>query len=155
MLSGKTCVIIISSGSRRCFVRPKSICVVPPLQHSKDTCPVLPLTAGWCILINSIVPGDSRGSISDPTRCNTSGMQGNASRTTLSGPASWRRAEFLTQVLVPQPARRLLLIAPPLRIFNYTDRDLVLSFQKWKDEDREPVFFDSELCNSWAMSWTP
>eukprot|EP00927_Polykrikos_kofoidii_P046283 TRINITY_DN40500_c0_g1_i1.p1 TRINITY_DN40500_c0_g1~~TRINITY_DN40500_c0_g1_i1.p1 ORF type:complete len:1791 (-),score=214.23 TRINITY_DN40500_c0_g1_i1:186-5312(-) len=46
----------------------------------------------------------------------------------------WMRYDCVVQVLVPGPERRLLLIAPPLRFFNYTN--LHLQFEFWSGQDR-------------------
>ncbi|CAK0898755.1 unnamed protein product, partial [Prorocentrum cordatum] len=85
-----------------------------------DRLPILPLTTGWGVMLND-GPG---GGLTN----------------------SKRQPDFAVQVLRPEPGRCLLLVAPPLRIFNYTDRCLHLSFMT--GNDGKPLLFSPGQCNS-------
>lgn len=90
----------------------------------REDLPILPLRAGWCVGIRP----EGRGP--------------GGRRSEFCG-AAWQRTEFLVQVLEPRPATCLVLIASPLRIFNYTDRHLDLSFQTGYDTK---IAFDADVC---------
>mmetsp|Transcript_51370 Transcript_51370/g.96316 ORF Transcript_51370/g.96316 Transcript_51370/m.96316 type:complete len:137 (+) Transcript_51370:293-703(+) len=86
----------------------------------RDNLPIFPLTSGWCVVLSDEGEAEhSRYGTASEVKIDTHFVKA------LDG---WQRDEFVVQVLVPQPACRLVLIGAPFRIFNYTDRELLLKF---------------------------
>lgn len=83
----------------------------------KENLPILPLKAGWCVPLVASSEKQAR------FRRRQAMASATGLRNAMMGP------EFVAEVLAPQPSHRLLMIAPPLRIFNYTDQVLGLVFE--------------------------
>lgn len=96
----------------------------------QDALPIFPLSAGWCTEVEDPVTfdGPCERVVSDQVCVQTSNP-------------NLSQFNYVVQVLVPQPATRLLVVASPLRVFNYTDRDIRLSFQA---HDLFPMSFRGE-----------
>jgi len=83
----------------------------------KENLPILPLKAGWCVPLVASSEKQAR------FRRRQAMASATGLRNAMMGP------EFVAEVLASQPSHRLLMIAPPLRIFNYTDQVLGLVFE--------------------------
>ena len=95
--------------------------------EQRDRLPILPLRSGWCVPF--ALPDQQSGLPRSVSSASGMGAGKVSSRVSMSSFDPWYKAEFVVQVLVPQPARRLVLIASPFRVFNYTDVPLALVFR--------------------------
>lgn len=107
----------------------------------RDILPVMPLTGGWCVVIRD--PMEVQESLKDGRHESNGNNVG-----THSAMSGWQRDKFVVQVLVPSPSRRLVLIASPLRIFNYTDLNVQICFSMCVHHVHSPIACNKDLCRS-------
>jgi hypothetical protein len=104
-----------------------------------DVLPIIPLSAGWTVVISSEPHFEERAS--------------SAIFLEHQHHSGWRRDEMVVQVVVPKPAHRLIIIGSPVRFFNYTDRWLFLAFlSQYSDDDKEACMFRQEM---WQHATAP
>eukprot|EP00929_Paragymnodinium_shiwhaense_P088783 TRINITY_DN49096_c0_g1_i1.p1 TRINITY_DN49096_c0_g1~~TRINITY_DN49096_c0_g1_i1.p1 ORF type:complete len:3191 (-),score=715.94 TRINITY_DN49096_c0_g1_i1:185-8656(-) len=117
-----------------------------------DLMPIMPLQAGWCIVVGHAEERRTVGhSLTTATTASHTSMDSNNNN---SGGRAWAKAECIAQVLSPKPAHRLLLVAPPLRFFNYTDLPLRLEFAMQGREELRPISFSAQAVQAaTAPTW--